>query len=59
MKWELWPASARVFPDAPPAAMAISANSSTLMGASSLGFTMTELPAASAGAIFLTAMSSG
>ena len=45
--------------DIPPAVMAISANSSTLIGASSLGLTMTELPAASAGAIFLIAMSRG
>ena len=45
--------------DAPPAATAISANSSTVMGASSLGLTMTEFPAASAGAIFLSAMRRG
>lgn len=45
--------------DVPPAPTAISASSRTVMGASSLGFTMTEFPAASAGAIFLTAMRSG
>ena len=43
----------------PPAPIAISANSRTVIGANSLGLTITELPAASAGAIFLIAMRRG
>lgn len=42
-----------------PAFSAISASSRTVMGASSEGLTMTELPAARAGAIFLIAIRSG
>lgn len=43
----------------PPAPAAISANSKIEIGASSDGFTITEFPAANAGAIFLIAMRSG
>lgn len=40
----------------PPASLAKAPSSRTVKGANSLGLTMTELPAARAGASFLTAM---
>lgn len=59
MRWASCLLFGNIAPDIPPAPTAISANSSTVIGASSLGFTMTELPAASAGAIFFSAMRRG
>ena len=45
--------------DSRPAMRESSANWSTESGAASLGFTITEFPAARAGAIFLIAISNG